>query len=450
MNLTDLEIFMKLQDDMHNSIKGYGNPQLDIWGYEGVDMGLENGMGVCRNMSNDMACKLNAINPKYNARCIKVKTEGLNAQYADIRRNTIENSTKMYKGNNILTMKVLCHVANTMGKANILNAGELIDDMSGNHSVVLMDLEEENTTLIIDPTNICLGVFKDGEIVIFNSLNVEYNPIKLHRGLVGDLSRGRETLEIASEYAKSFLNPNMTIEELSEKYGVEAQQKALDSANEKELRYMYNSSERNFRNGMKVDLKEQEEKIYSIEEIQNLYNELMPKASSITNKEEAIEIANAYRKITYKVLPSIEYYNKKQEEIIGKPVNEYAKTGDNLKLELSKDLSHQIVKKMIETDAVHLPITNDDSQKEFLCDAYLQTEPQKQLQDLRVGFDKISGYYILDDEDNFLATVKFGYFEDTYTRYNSQDKISEELHLEKAKPVVKGSEKDNNKEIYER
>ena len=125
---------------------------------------------------------------------------------------------------------------------------------------------------------------------------------------MGDLFyRGKSSLEVPSEYIKSFLNPNETIEELKEKYSVEAQQKALDSANEKELKYIYNSRKRNFRNSIKVDLKEQEEKIYSIEEIQNLYNELIPKASSITNKEEAIEIANAYRKITCEVLPSIEY-----------------------------------------------------------------------------------------------------------------------------------------------
>lgn len=441
MELTDLEIFMKLQADMHNSIKGFGTPSLDIFGYEGVDMGIENGMGVCRNMANDIMNKLNAINPEYNARCINVKAEGQITNTVNIKTNDIDEGNKIYKLNEI-------PMAGTIVK--ILSEGDKINSTFGNHLVVAVDLKKENITIIIDPTNIALSVFKDGKITTLNSIGEE-NPSKMHRKPVAEIfSRGKDSLEIPSEYIKSFLNPNATIEELNEKYGVEAQKKALDSAKEKELRYIYNSSERNFRNSMKVDLKEQKEKIYSIEEIKNLYNELIPKASSITNKEEAIEIANAYRKITCEVLPSIEYYNKKQEEIIGKPVNEYAKAGNELNVELSNDLRHQIAKKMIETDAVHLPITYDNSAKEFLCDAYLQTKPDKQLQDLKVVFDTIYGYYIFDDEDNFLATVKFGYFEDTYTEYGLNDKILEKLYLGMAQPIVKESEKDKNKETDER
>ncbi len=449
MGLTDLEIFMKLQADMHNSIKGYGTPSLDIFGYEGADMAQEDGMGVCRNMANDIMNKLNAIDSKYNARSIMVKSEGCNLERVDIQKNSIKSSENVSKINKMPMIKTINNAIVDLHENGILDARNLIDNMYGNHLVVLIDLKEENTTLIVDPTEVCLGVFLNGEIVMFNSLDMQ-EPYKLHRRIVGDLFyRGKSSLEVPSEYIKSFLNPNETIEELKEKYSVEAQQKALDSANEKELKYIYNSRKRNFRNSIKVDLKEQEEKIYSIEEIQNLYNELIPKASSITNKEEAIEIANAYRKITCEVLPSIEYYNKKQEDIIGKSVNEYAKVGDNLNLEVSNDLRQQIVKKMIETDAVNLPI-GEDTTKEFLCDAYLQTEPQKQLQDLRVAFDILYGYHILDNEDNFLAVVKIGYMEDTYTKYEPQDKKLEEIWLGMAKPIVKEVQRDANKEIDER
>lgn len=41
MNLTDLEIFMKVQEDIHKSIIGYGDPQLDIEGYWGADIGQQ-------------------------------------------------------------------------------------------------------------------------------------------------------------------------------------------------------------------------------------------------------------------------------------------------------------------------------------------------------------------------------------------------------------------------
>lgn len=433
MGLTDLETFMKLQADMHNSIKGYGTPSLDIFGYEGVDMGLENEMGVCRNMANDIMNKLNAINPKYNARCITVYLEGEGANIADIQINRIEKNKKKSKVNEIPTLQMIDTVLNKDSMNKII----------GNHLVVAVDLKEENITMIIDPTNALLGVFKDGKITLLNKTE----NMEIHRTSLGEVFfRGKESLEIPSEYIESFLNSNITIKELKERYSVEAQQKALDSAKEKELRYMYNSSKRNFRNSMKVDLKE---KIYSIEEIQNLYNETVQEVNGITNKEEAIEMANTYRRITCDILSSIEYYNKKQEEIIGKPVNEYAKVGDELNIDLSNGLRHQIARKMIETDAVNLPML-DDSAKEFLCEAYLQTEPQKQLQDLRVAFDKLYGYHILDDKDNFLATVKFGYMEDTYAKYESQDKELEEIWLKMAKPVVKGSQRDANKEIDER
>ena len=101
---------------------------------------------------------------------------------------------------------------------------------------------------------------------------------------------------------------------------------------------------------------------------------------------------------------------------------------------------------MIETDAVNLPI-GEDTTKEILCDAYLQTEPQKQLQDLRVAFDILYGYHILDNEDNFLAVVKIGYMEDTYTKYEPQDKKLEEIWLGMAKPIVKEVQRGANKEI---
>lgn len=41
MGLTDLEIFMKVQEDIHKSIVGYGDPKLDIEGYWGVDIGQQ-------------------------------------------------------------------------------------------------------------------------------------------------------------------------------------------------------------------------------------------------------------------------------------------------------------------------------------------------------------------------------------------------------------------------
>ena len=73
MNLTDIQIFMKVIDDMWESIQGYAEPEKDIIGFLELDLATEDGYGVCRNMASDIARKLNEINPEYNARTITVK-----------------------------------------------------------------------------------------------------------------------------------------------------------------------------------------------------------------------------------------------------------------------------------------------------------------------------------------------------------------------------------------
>lgn len=255
MGLTDLEIFMKLQADMHNSIRGYATPKLDIFGHEGVDMSLEDGTGICRNMANDIMYKLNAINPEYNAREFIVKNEGGTVYTANININKIEESNKLYKGNKIPMAKIIC---------DVLPNQDAVNNLLGNHRVVAVDLKKENTTIIIDPTYALLGVFQDGKITILNSVD-EIDPVKMYRTPIGEIiSRGSESLEVPSEYIKSFSSP-YTIEELREKYGVEAQQRALNSANAKE--FIYNASKRDFKSSIKVDLEGQNENVYSTDNI---------------------------------------------------------------------------------------------------------------------------------------------------------------------------------------
>ena len=87
----DVQIFVKVIDDMWNGIKGYANPQKDIHGYLELDLATEDGFGVCRNMASDVARKLNEINPKYNARIMAARM-GEDGYYeiADVGRTVIE------------------------------------------------------------------------------------------------------------------------------------------------------------------------------------------------------------------------------------------------------------------------------------------------------------------------------------------------------------------------
>ena len=98
MNLSDIQIFMKVMDDMWKGIQGYKEPEKDISGFLELDLATEEGYGVCRNMASDIARKLQEINPDYNARTIVVYSNGA-YKIADIHRNVIQdNETVMDEG----------------------------------------------------------------------------------------------------------------------------------------------------------------------------------------------------------------------------------------------------------------------------------------------------------------------------------------------------------------
>lgn len=413
MKLNDLEIFMKLQDDMYKSIKGYGTPKLDIVGYWGIDIGQEDATGVCRNMADDIANKLNAINPKYNARifAVNVDSEKATMENPDIQRNVYITSTTINSNN--WNTKIGIENVNGANKnvdndtEKTIDTKELITKVTGNHVVVAVDIEKENITLIIDPTNTWLGVFKDGKIIIFNSFNKE-SPVEMYRTILGDtVIRGIDSLEVPIEYAKSFLNSTLSLEELNEKYGIDAQNEALESARKKEENYIYEESKENdFKNSLKVDIQQNEQSIYTVEEIQELYKTSFEKVASANNPEEVIELADICRKIDY----SIKYYNSEQKKIIGKDINYGQRISDRLNLNLSL-LRQKIAKQMVETNAVILPDTFDNARKEYLCEAYLQSGEQEQLQDLKVIFDTIEDCYYISNGDKVLSSLKINHDE---------------------------------------
>ena len=333
---------MKLMKDMYETTRGYGQPEIDAQGYYGMDM-QEGGIGVCRNIAD----KLNAINPDYNARSITCISNYSNIEYNNMENKIVmdDNTTLILQGNetrwyddkgqlikiktkeddreveqeyengNIVRTKITYQDGNAeiietyeddrLKYKNILTDKEYISegyDEAGNaswkqvadktkeittyyndgekyqqiiqeknrqttityeneeivskeeeeleeydniylklkqskklrestttitnHAVVIADVEKDNATIILDPTNGTIGTYKDGNIVIFNETE-EKEPIK--RSFSGDLSySGTENfIEFPKEWLQSFLNPSISVEELEKKYGVEAQNNAL-------------------------------------------------------------------------------------------------------------------------------------------------------------------------------------------------------------------------------
>jgi len=209
----DVELFMRLYQDMWEKNQ-YKNPDNEIQGFLELNMGInEEGYGVCRNMASDLAKKLNEINPKYNAKTLIV--------YKDMKSMKRANIDRKIDSTTIQTQE-------EQNKNHIVEVNKYI---YGNHMITLVDIEKDNVTLALDPTNPSIGVYKDGKITFFNK-DVNDNTITYKIRYNQEYILG--TSEISDEFAdykKSFRKSNLTMEELNEKYGLEKQNKAIKKIN---------------------------------------------------------------------------------------------------------------------------------------------------------------------------------------------------------------------------
>ena len=221
MQLNDLQIIMKVMDDMWNTIQGYGIPQKDILGYLELDLATGDGYGVCRNMASDIAKKLNQINPKYNARTMNVTIIAEeNYHLADIERKKFE-SNEVSEENNIGLNENIEGRGETRLETGRKAEKETLRKALGNHMVTLIDIPEKDIILVVDPTNPSIGLYKNGKIKMFNS-DKEY----VTNEVSTILFNGYEGLEIAEDFIDSFINDE-SYEKLKEKYGLEQQNEAL-------------------------------------------------------------------------------------------------------------------------------------------------------------------------------------------------------------------------------
>lgn len=217
MNLSQTETLMKLTDDMWKDIKGYGTPKLDLTRYAGLDLATQEGVGVCRNMADDIARKLNSIDENYNARTLRVYREGNGYKLADIERKAVKEENK-----------------EETTEEQVMS-DEMVDKIikyTGNHKIVILDSIEENATLILDPTNPGIGVIKNGKITMFNSVGDD--KLTLNVTPVMDYIAGDDRLGLRVKLLETYKKTELTLEQLQEKYSVEAQNKALESVREKE------------------------------------------------------------------------------------------------------------------------------------------------------------------------------------------------------------------------
>lgn len=211
LKLNDVQVFMKVIDDMWNQIKGYKNPELDLTGFLELDLASEDGYGVCRNMASDVARKLNEINPDYNARTLVVNM-GHDGQYklADVKRKILEENET---------------VDTDSSSKDVQNK---MSDILGNHVITLVDVKSDNLIVVLDPTNPGIGIYQNGKIEMLNSvkgneLNFDTRKFTTFITSNGYKDGAESVIDLADSYQESKLSP----EQIEEKYGLDAQNQAL-------------------------------------------------------------------------------------------------------------------------------------------------------------------------------------------------------------------------------
>lgn len=224
MNLSDLEIIMKVMNDMWNSIDGYKTPDMyDAIGYPRLALYMD-GYGVCRNMADDFTARMNAINPNYKACNLNVYLK--EAEINNIRRTTLVNYNTI--------------ADNSEQEENIDYKSEIISNLTGNHMVSCVKLKEDDVLLIVDPTNPSIGVLKNGNIYMLSNQVMFGIDVKS----VGNLMLGTDTRKnYLKKVTESFFT-NGNLDTLKEKYGITSQNETLEEIIEKYSANHYHTRKR--------------------------------------------------------------------------------------------------------------------------------------------------------------------------------------------------------------
>lgn len=225
LHLSDLEIIMKVMNDMWSNIEGYKDPDhYNIRGYDRLSIYMD-GYGVCRNMADDFTARMNAINPDYEACNLIVFLK--NIEIDNIKNKIVR------EGNATGLMNSTNNQSDEQGIKNIQN-------IIGNHMVSCIRLKEDDVLLIVDPTNPSIGVLKNGEITMLSNQMMKGIKVKP----IGNLVLGSDNRK---EYLKKLTESLFTtgdIDTLKEKYGITSQNETLEEIIEKYSTSHYHTRKR--------------------------------------------------------------------------------------------------------------------------------------------------------------------------------------------------------------
>ena len=203
LGLTDLEIIVKVINDMWTNIEGYKEcDNYDTIGH--TRLGLYNdGYGVCRNMADDFTARMNAINKDYEACNINVYIDEFDIN--NTKRTILEDNET---------------VSDDLNTTSSIDIGKVF----GNHMVTAITLKEDNVILIVDATNPSIGILNNGKIYMLSKA-IDGLDIKEF----GNTILGYEGyLEYQKKIYKSYIN-KFEYEKLNDKYGIDRQNEVLNN-----------------------------------------------------------------------------------------------------------------------------------------------------------------------------------------------------------------------------
>lgn len=219
---SDLDIIEKLIYDIWNDgFDYYDDNSINYHGYQRIAM-LEN-RGVCRHICDDFKYKLNMINSDYDVSVVPVyaiyrswKTANIERKKSgEIRFNfeSIEEENIDYidkdKIKDVIEFFVNRHLEN--------------NDFP-NHIVALVNIPNENLTLVVDPTNCGIGYLSKFGIVMFNNEKSVYlisNKYSYYFESIDNVMTMKKNMFIS-------LFSDYDLKELESKYGIAAQNESIE------------------------------------------------------------------------------------------------------------------------------------------------------------------------------------------------------------------------------
>ena len=300
-DLSTVQCMMKIGYDMWERIDGYGTPETDLISYLGMDVSKSLGVGECRNMADDCARRLNAVDKRYNARTMPVvlyagqgTAAKLPIRYATHQKDHENKNDDKGENENGVSVNVDGEPILEIGTDPI---EKFIDEnsewMAGNHMVVLLDDFENNATLVFDPTNGLVGLYYNGQIEIFNSDGKE-KPVVMKDTMYGEYLVGG--IEKGAVEKRDNIIGSMGIyneekmKKLHELYSVEAQNKAIE-----EVRKIKNCSIKDeYLNSLRIGNRDVSEIVRESKKIAQEND--IEKANEETNKNEKLDNNNDFER----------------------------------------------------------------------------------------------------------------------------------------------------------